>query len=720
MRGVGEKQAARGGLARLVGRAVALATVVTAVSVAQAGAQTPTYVYGVTTPALPAGATTGTYENWDSLPFGRLFGCSSGTCVGVGNTDDASHSLFITSFSDGSPSVSAASVMPSDYDAPSGGGYQDLSCAAAPSCVAVGEYDNSLGRNVAFAESIVGGQPGATSNPATPAGSSNSDPETALNGVSCWSAGSCIAAGSYHTSTPNYEAMIVPVSGGEAGTGLEVTLPPGADAGTTQSAGLDGVACWSAGSCLAVGFYRDASDDYQPLVVPISDGNPATTSAVTLPADAGANPDAVLDSVSCTSSGTCFAVGYFVDTAGHYEGLVVPVTDGSVGTAQEVSLPSDAATSTSVLGQLQSVSCAASGPCDAVGLYNTSDGQEALVVPLVSGQAPIGEQAPTPAGPAGGQSAQLTGVSCASGGSCVAAGTFLDASTVEQGMVVTIPATGSPAGLQETPATETVQSGFASELFAVSCDASGSCVAGGDYNNPSGADVPYEVNVEAPLTIRANSLPSGTTGSAYQQTVTATASGAWGAYSWSVSAGSLPAGLSLNAQTGVISGTPTAAGSYSFALQVSGAGLPAQTATQAESITIAAASNSTPPTPKPSLTIAGGKILVKSNRFAVKLSCTGSTCSGTVKVDATETVTVKHGKKHIHRHRTVVIGSARFSIAAGHTANTTITLTGTGRSLLAKAKGHKLAVKLLASATGGNSTSHSATLWTKTKKKPKH
>jgi mRNA-degrading endonuclease toxin of MazEF toxin-antitoxin module len=696
--------------------AVALATV----AASQAGAQTQTYTYGINTPTLPAGATTGTYENWNSLPFGHLFGCASGTCVGVGNTEALPSALFVTPFNDGTAGASAATVMPSDDDPSLGGGYQDLSCAAAGSCVAVGDYNNLQSKQTAFVESITGGQPGATTDPSTPSGSDTADPETSLNGVSCWSAGSCIAAGNYHTSTPNYEAMIVPVTGGRAGTGLEVTLPPGADPGASQSAILDGVSCWSAGSCLAVGTFLDSSDHSQALVVPITAGVPGAASEVTAPTGASGNPDGVLDSVSCTSSGSCYAVGYYIDSSGNFEGMVVPITDGATGTASGVSLPSDATPSGNVLGQLNAVSCAASGPCAAVGLYNTASGQESLVVPLATGQAPTGELAPTPIGPTGvAQSSQLTGVSCVSGGSCVAAGSFQDASNVEQGMVVTIPATGTPTGLQEAPAAEDVNAGNSSELFAVSCDTSGSCVAGGDYYNPSGDDVPYEVNIEVPLAVSSTSLAGGTVGSAYQQTSTAT--GAWGSYSWSVSTGSLPAGLSLNAQTGVISGTPTAAGTYSFTLQVSGAGLPAQTATQADSITIAAAAaNSTPPA-KPKVGIAGGRLQVKSNRFAVKLSCTGSKCSGTVKVDATETVTVKHGKKHIRKHRTVVIGSARFSIAAGHAANTTITLTGTGHRLLSRAKGHKLAVKLLASATSGNSASRSATLWQKAaKKKHRH
>ncbi|MDV7244480.1 MULTISPECIES: Ig domain-containing protein [Rhodococcus] len=68
------------------------------------------------------------------------------------------------------------------------------------------------------------------------------------------------------------------------------------------------------------------------------------------------------------------------------------------------------------------------------------------------------------------------------------------------------------------------------------------------------------------LTITTASLPGGTVSVAYSQTLTVT--GGTGTKTWSVVTGSLPAGLTLNASTGVISGTPTAAGTSNFTVQV--------------------------------------------------------------------------------------------------------------------------------------------------------
>lgn len=71
------------------------------------------------------------------------------------------------------------------------------------------------------------------------------------------------------------------------------------------------------------------------------------------------------------------------------------------------------------------------------------------------------------------------------------------------------------------------------------------------------------------LAIITGSLPSGTVNQTYSATVTAT--GGTAPYSWSITAGSLPTGLTLNSSTGVISGTPTSSVSSSFTVKVSDA-----------------------------------------------------------------------------------------------------------------------------------------------------
>ena len=94
------------------------------------------------------------------------------------------------------------------------------------------------------------------------------------------------------------------------------------------------------------------------------------------------------------------------------------------------------------------------------------------------------------------------------------------------------------------------------------------------------------LTVPATPKITTSSLPAGTVGTAYSATLAG--SGGITPYTWTISAGTLPAGLSLST-AGVLSGTPTAAGvgtsSLTFKLTDSGKAT-ALTATQQLSLTI--------------------------------------------------------------------------------------------------------------------------------------
>ena len=79
----------------------------------------------------------------------------------------------------------------------------------------------------------------------------------------------------------------------------------------------------------------------------------------------------------------------------------------------------------------------------------------------------------------------------------------------------------------------------------------------------------FSVAIQAaasPVQITTSSLPGGTVSQAYSSTVAA--SGGTTPYQWSVSSGTVPAGLTLGASTGALSGTPTQSGSFSFTVQV--------------------------------------------------------------------------------------------------------------------------------------------------------
>jgi hypothetical protein len=101
------------------------------------------------------------------------------------------------------------------------------------------------------------------------------------------------------------------------------------------------------------------------------------------------------------------------------------------------------------------------------------------------------------------------------------------------------------------------------------------------------ADPPVQL---PPPAITTASLAAGRVGATYAQALAAT--GGQAPYAWSVSSGSLPAGVTLDPASGVVSGMPTgAAGTATFTVRVGDAASPQGSATRALSIVIAAAAN---------------------------------------------------------------------------------------------------------------------------------
>ncbi|HWR53098.1 MAG TPA: Ig domain-containing protein [Bryobacteraceae bacterium] len=118
-------------------------------------------------------------------------------------------------------------------------------------------------------------------------------------------------------------------------------------------------------------------------------------------------------------------------------------------------------------------------------------------------------------------------------------------------------ATGLPAGLSVNGPTIT---GTTSETGSFPI-----AITVGDNAGVS-ATTTLTLDIAAALTITTESLPSGTTGQPYSTQLAATGGAA--PYVWSVASGTLPQGLSLNAENGVISGTPGAAGASDVRIRV--------------------------------------------------------------------------------------------------------------------------------------------------------
>ena len=101
--------------------------------------------------------------------------------------------------------------------------------------------------------------------------------------------------------------------------------------------------------------------------------------------------------------------------------------------------------------------------------------------------------------------------------------------------------------------------------------------------------LPLMITVQqpAPLQITTSNLPNGTTAMGYSGNLNAT--GGVPPYTWSITQGQLPAGLTLSTQnngTGSITGLPVVAGSSTFTAEVSDSEIPAVTKTMQFTITI--------------------------------------------------------------------------------------------------------------------------------------
>src|SRR5437660_3844251 len=155
-----------------------------------------------------------------------------------------------------------------------------------------------------------------------------------------------------------------------------------------------------------------------------------------------------------------------------------------------------------------------------------------------------------------------------------------------------IAVSGASSSAYTTPATSTSDSG--AQFTVIVSNSAGSVT--------SSAAV-LTVNASIPLLQVTNSqLYGGTVGSAYSATLNA--SGGTSPYSWSVSSGTLPTGLSLSS-SGTLSGTPTVAGAFPFTVAVKDAASGSASANLSINVVTAAAPTVSISSPANGATVSG-------------------------------------------------------------------------------------------------------------------
>jgi len=305
---------------------------------------------------------------------------------------------------------------------------------------------------------------------------------------SCARPGDCAAGGNYTGPYPNTEALVITESAGRWARGVALHMPPGAPA--TIDARVDGVACPRLGTCWAVGSYGKAGSSERRLFAAREvSGHWRQARTLHLPANSAAVPNAGFGALSCTAPGSCAAVGFYMNVAGHFQAFAITERSGRWGKAIAVAPPANAQANSSAF--LTAIACPHAGSCVAAGRYLSKAGASTpMGVVQHRGRWPRATPIKQPSDSAG-TFTEINSLSCTGTGKCVVVGGyFVATSTLLQ------PLSASESGGHWTAAKRirAVPPGaVGATVRGVSCAASGSCVAVGDYANAAGAQVPWSL-----------------------------------------------------------------------------------------------------------------------------------------------------------------------------------------------------------------------------------
>jgi large repetitive protein len=515
---------------------------------------------------------------------------------------------------------------------------------------------------------------------------------TPLTSVSCSTATTCVAVGTYLNTAGGTDTMVVPITLGAGtavvGAATEIMAPTPAASEASQNATLTGVSC-NASACEAVGEYLDGSGDTVPMLAQLSQA--AGVLSVTELTPAGLTPTPVSDialvSISCPpSGGACEAVGNYLDTSGNDYPWIVQINGGSAGAPSNITMPAGftpepaAGTGAVVFNGISAVSCPTAGGCTAAGAFIDLLTETGIpyALPITNGTPGHAVSLSVPTSSVE-NTASVGGLSCADASDCVLTGVLGGGQETFSGYYTTETAGVWSAGT-------TLDAGTDSLLYALGCSSATNCVAYGLELGVGGLET-FFVNSTATLSITTSSLPRATVGVPYSTTLQDT--GGFGADQWFVSLGTLPAGLSLDSVTGVISGTPQVSGNSGFQVEVTKAGPPAATATAALALNVSPAAVSTPPTTpvttavKPQKAVATlVKVTDKGTKVSVTVRCTRAACAGKLTLTTVEHLSVSkaHAKA---KTKTVTLAAADYSLASGRIKTVVLTLKGSAAKLLA-------------------------------------
>jgi hypothetical protein len=337
----------------------------------------------------------------------------------------------------------AWSVVPSPNAGVAGSRLEGVSCVSAGACIAVGYFVGSE-IDETLIESWDGTSWTGVPSP-NPGSASNSN---VLNDVSCTSATACMAVGySWVPGGPDKTLT-------ESWNGSRWTVLPSPNPATVGGNELSGVSCVSATACTAVGY----SDIPSPERTLIESWNGTSWSVAPSPSP---NGEASLSGVSCVSADACVAVG---GSSGPHVVLRTLIESWN-GTSWSVA-PSPSPGGDPALFSLSGVSCVSADACVAVG--NRSSG---TLVESWNGTSWSIVPSPNQGGSSNNNA--LQDVSCTSATACTAVGVSLSGSVTLKTLIESW--NGTSWAIEPSPD----RGIYTNYLFGVSCLSATACTAAG-------------------------------------------------------------------------------------------------------------------------------------------------------------------------------------------------------------------------------------------------
>lgn len=297
---------------------------------------------------------------------------------------------------------------------------------------------------------------------------SNPKPEKAeydtMVSVSCLSPTDCIGVGSYKN------ASGVQVTLAEHWNGSSWDFQTSENPAGASRSQFNGVSCTATTSCVAVGFYQDTvSGHYLPLA---ERWNGTKWELLSTQPEGNRS---YLEAVSCSSSTSCMAVGFYPTESPEIGKTFAEYWNGTSWTIKApINYQTPGGEPTQEPNYLKAVSCTSSSDCTAVGFHQSSIVFTTHYEALAEHWNGTSWSVETTPAVEGKTDSWLEGVSCTSSSACTAVGYASvghSGSSVHQSVAMRW--NGTKWTIESTPNVE----GFDTYLHAVSCASATFCVA---------------------------------------------------------------------------------------------------------------------------------------------------------------------------------------------------------------------------------------------------